>query len=360
MNNQDTTGCNFDMVDTTIPAIADISSNPDPGEVNAPLNISAEVTDNYDLDESNVWMEVRDPFAALVGNFSMLYDPGGRFYYVWSYSLLGLHSVTIWAADMGGLWAFGQYGFLMDDNTPPAISAVSEDPDPQEVYGNVNISADVTDNYQLAEVKVEVNNPIGGPVGNFSMVYDSGTGRWSYEQAYNMLGTYSTVIYARDIKSNEAAVLGSFLIQDTTPPLIQNTAASPDPQDAGGLVRIEADVSDNFQMGLVYVEVWDPFSVSIINTTMTVGATYWYQQAYTELGTHTFTITAWDNVGNVAVDAGSFIIHDITPPNIGTPTETPDPQEVYGSVNVTVDVSDNYMTQSVDIEILDPASGLVG
>lgn len=360
MNNQDTTGCNFDMVDTTLPIISGIMNVPDPAEVNAPTNISADISDNYDLDESNIWMEVRDPFGALIGNFSMLDAGGGNFYYERSYSLLGLHSVTIWAADMGGLWSFGQHGFLVDDNTPPTISSVTEVPDPQEVYGNVNISADVTDNYQLAEVKVEVRNPLGGLVGNFTMVYDTGTGRWSHEQAYNMLGTYNTILYARDIRSNVKVAFGSFLIQDTTPPLIQNTVASPDPQDAGGLVRIDADISDNFQMSTVYVEIWDPFMVSIINATMTVGATYWYEQAYTELGTHTFTITAWDSVGNVALDTGSFLVHDISPPVIGTPTETPDPQEVFGIVNVTVDVSDNYRTQIAYIDIMDPMSAPVG
>lgn len=362
MNNQALSGCDFTMVDTTLPQISNITSVPAPGEVNAPLNVSAMVTDNYQVDSNNVWLNVLDPFAVPIGNFSMLYDSvTGKYYYERSYSQLGLHPFTIWAADVGGLWVKAQQGFLIDDSTPPLISSVTETPDPQEVYGNVNISADVTDNYQLAEVKVEIRNPIGGLVGNFSMVYDVGTMTWSYEQAYNMLGTYNTAIYARDIRSNVAAVLGSFLIQDTTPPTLLNTIASPDPQDAGGLVRIDSEVSDNFLLDLVYVEVFDPLMVSIINTTMTAGVTtHWYEQAYTQLGTHTFTITAWDSVGNVAIDTGSFVIVDLTPPNIGAPTATPDPQEVYGSVNVTVDVSDNNQVQSVYIDITDPTAGSVG
>ncbi len=362
MNNQVISGCDFDMVDTTLPIISAITNVPAPGEVNGPLNVSAMVTDNYQVDVNNVWLNVLDPFAVPIGNFSMLFDSvSGRFYYERSYSQLGLHPFTIWAADVGGLWVKAQQGFLIDDSTPPMISSVTETPDPQEVYGNVNISADVTDNYQLAEVKVEIRNPIGGLVGNFTMVYDVGTMTWSYEQAYNMLGTYNTAIYARDIRSNVAAVLGSFLIQDTTPPTLLNTIASPDPQDAGGLVRIDSEVSDNFLLDLVYVEVFDPLMVSIINTTMTAGVTtHWYQQAYTQLGTHTFTITAWDSVGNVAIDTGSFVIVDLTPPNIGAPTATPDPQEVYGSVNVTVGVSDNNQVQSVYIDITDPTAGSVG
>ncbi|MCK5290813.1 MAG: PKD domain-containing protein [Thermoplasmata archaeon] len=362
MNNQATSGCDFTMVDTTLPIISAITNVPAPGEVNAPLNVSAMVTDNYQVDVNNVWLNVLDPFGVPIGNFSMLFDSvSGRFYYERSYSQLGLHPFTIWAADVGGLWVKAQNGFLIDDNTPPMISSVTETPDPQEVYGNVNISADVTDNYQLAEVKVEIRNPIGGLVGNFSMVYDGGTGRWSYEQAYDMLGIYTTAIYARDIRSNVAAVLGSFLIRDTTPPTLLNTIASPDPQDAGGLVRIDSEVSDNFLLDLVYVEVFDPLMVSIINTTMTAGVTtHWYEQAYTQLGTHTFTITAWDSEGNVAIDTGSFVIVDLTPPNIGAPTATPDPQEVYGSVNVTVDVTDNNQIQNVYINITDPTAGSVG
>jgi hypothetical protein len=360
MNNQDLTGCDFDMVDTTLPIISNIQTVPVPGEVNAPLNVSATITDNYLVDVNNVWLNVLDPFAVPIGNFSMGYAGADVFFYERSYSLLGLHSFTIWAADVGGLWASAQQGFLMDDSTPPLISNVMETPDPQEVYGNVNVSAIVTDNYQLADVKVEIRNPIGGLVGNFTMLFDVGAGTWSYEQAYNMLGTYTTAIYARDLRSNEATVLGSFLIQDTTPPTLLNTIASPDPQDAGGDVRIDSEVSDNFQLDLVYVEIFDPSMVSIINTTMTAGATHWYQQAYTQLGTHTFTITAWDSVGNPAIDTGSFVIIDTTPPNIGVPTATPDPQEVYGSVNVTVDVTDNNQVQSVYIDISDPTAGSVG
>jgi hypothetical protein len=363
MNNQDTTGCNFDMVDTTPPMISGITNNPDPAEVNAPTNISADISDNYDLDESNIWIEIRDPFGALVGNFSMLYDSiSGRFYYERSYIQLGLHSATIWAADMGAMWSFAQHGFLVDDSTPPSITLMTAIPDPQEIYGLVNISARVTDNEQINWVRVNVRNKDNFlVVANVDMNYDAGSGRYYYERTYDIpLGMYFVNITARDRRTNQATESGTFVIQDSTPPSIQNTVANPDPQDAGGMVRIDSDITDNYQMATVYVEIWDPSMVSIINATMTVGATYWYERAYTELGTHTFTITAWDSEGNVATDTGSFLMQDVSAPVIGTPTETPDPQEVFGSVNVTVDVSDNYMIQSVDINIIDPASGPVG
>jgi hypothetical protein len=363
MNNQVLAGCDFDMVDTTLPIISNINNVPDPGEINAPLNISATVTDNYQVDVNNVWLNVLDPFAVPIGNFSMGYAGGDVFFYERSYGLLGLHSFTIWAADVGGLWASAQAGFLIDDSTPPSITTMTAIPDPQEVYGPVNISAEVTDNDLIDWVRVEVRNRTNGlVVANLDMNYDTGSGRFYYERTYDVpLGIYFVNITARDRRTNQAVAFDTFIIQDSTPPTLQNTVASPDPQDAGGLVRIDSDVSDNHILGLVYVEVFDPFLVSIINTTMTPGVpTHWFEQAYTELGTHTFTITAWDSVGNVAIDTGSFVIVDLTPPNIGVPTATPDPQEVYGSVNVTVDVSDNYQVQSVYIDISDPTAGAVG
>lgn len=363
MNNQALSGCDFTMVDTTLPQISNITSVPAPGEVNAPLNVSANITDNYQVDVNNVWLNVLDPFSVLIGNFSMLFDTGSRFYYERSYSQMGLHPFTIWAADVGGLWVKGQQGFLIDDSTPPSISAMTAIPDPQEVYSQVNISALVTDNDQIDWVKVEVRNKNNGlEVPNLDMNYDTGTGRYYYERAYDIpLGIYFVNITARDRRTNQAVAFGTFLIQDTTSPTLLNTIASPDPQDAGGLVRIDSEVSDNHILGLVYVEVFDPLLVSIINTTMTAGVTtHWYEQAYAQLGTHTFTITAWDSVGNFAIDTGSFVIVDLTPPNIGAPTATPDPQEVYGSVNVTVGVSDNNQVQSVYIDISDPTAGAVG
>jgi hypothetical protein len=361
LNNQILVGCDFTMVDTTLPVISAMTNVPNPGEVNAPVNMSANITDNYQVDASNVWINIMDPFAVPIGNFSMLFDSvNGRFYYERSFTQIGIHSFTIWAADVGGLWESAQRGFMVDDTTPPVISGVAEIPDPQEVYGLVNISADIIDNYQMQRVDVNILNQTGVFVGNFSMNFDTGSGRYYYEATYDTLGTYTCTIWAIDISSNAGSGACAFLIQDTTPPLIQNTVATPDPQDAGSLVRIDTQVTDNFQLGLVYVEVFNPFLVSVFNTTMTVGPPFSYEQAYTELGIHTFTITAWDSVGLFSVDTGSFVIYDISPPILGIPTEAPDPQEVFGTVNVTVDVSDNYLIQRVDMDILDPSAGPVG
>ncbi len=360
MNNQDQVGCDFVMVDTTPPQISDLTEIPDPGEVNLPINVSCNVTDNYQVQE--VWFDVRDPGGTPVGNFSMLYD-SVRYYYTRSYALIGLYTFDIWAGDTVGLWATVQGAFFVRDTTPPTISAMTAVPDPQEVYGSVNISAQVIDNYALDFTKVEIRNPIGGLIGDFTMNLDPGTGRYYYEQAYSMLGIHFINLSAKDISNNWNSVFGTFLIQDTTPPTIQNTMAAPDPQDSGGNVKITATVSDNFLLDQVWIEVFDPFSASMFNTTMLYDVPndeYYWDQAYVELGFYDFIITARDTSNNYAVDIGMFEIVDISPPTVGVPTATPDPQEVYGNVNVTVDVSDNYQIQRVDIDISDPLSGSVG
>lgn len=362
MNNQDLVNCDFNVVDTTPPQISALTEIPDPGEVNLPVNVSCNVTDNYQM--QIVWFDVRDPGGNPVGNFSMSFDSGSqRYYYERSYATLGLYTFDIWAGDSVGIWARAQQAFLIRDTTSPAITAVTEVPDPQEVYGSVNVSAQISDNYQLDLAKLEVRNPLGGLVGNFTMNYDAGSGRYYYERAYNMLGTYNTILSAKDISNNWGAVFGSFVIQDTTPPLIQNTMAAPSPQDSGGNVRIEAQVSDNFQLDEVKVEVFDPFSASMFNVTMSYDIPsdrYYYEQAYIELGFYDFIITARDSSMNYAIDSGVFEIYDISPPTIGIPVATPLPQEVYLNVNVTVDVSDNYQVQRVDIDITDPLAASVG
>jgi hypothetical protein len=365
LNNQDTATCNFDVVDTTPPVVSDVTEVPDPGEVNQPVNVSAVVSDNYVL--KDVWLDIRDPFAVPIGNYSMAYDSvNGRFYYERPYGSLGIFTFTVWAFDYFDNWGKGIGSFRLVDTTSPVISAMTEIPDPQEVYLPVNVSAQVTDNYQMAQVYLEVRNPTGGLVGNFTMSLDPGSGRYFYESSYSTLGTFWTNLSAKDTRTNWAVATGNFLIQDTTEPLVQNTVAIPSPQDAGAVLRIETEVVDNyyvFPIVRAWVEVFDPFSVLLFNSTMFYDSgqgVFFYERAYTELGFHDFIITARDGNDNYGTNSSVFEIVDITPPSVGVPTATPDPQEVFLGVNVTVAVTDNYKVQDVFIDITDPSSGWVG
>ncbi|MCK4443864.1 MAG: hypothetical protein KAW09_04935, partial [Thermoplasmata archaeon] len=348
--------------DTTPPEISDVDASPDPQEVHGDVNITATVTDNFNL--TTVKVVITDPDGTLVGNFTMEYDSdSGKFYYEQSYSKLGTYSFTIWAKDSSDNWNYSSGTFVMEDTTPPEISDVDASPNPQEVHGDVNITATVTDNFNLTVVKVVITDPDGTLVGNFTMEYDSDSGKFYYEQSYSKLGTYSFTIWAKDSSDNWNYSSGTFVIHDTTAPEISDVDASPDPQEVHGDVNVTATVTDNFNLTTVKVVITDPDGALVGNFTMEYDSDsgrFYYEQAYSKLGTYSFTIWAKDSSDNWNYSSGTFVIHDTTPPEISDVDASPDPQEVHGDVNITATVTDNFNLTTVKVVITDPDGTLVG
>ena len=71
------------------------------------------------------------------------------------------------------------------------ISNVDAQPDPEEVYGYVNITCDVTDNVGVDEVWVNIIYSDG--------IYYNKTmlGSYYYNDSYSMLGLYNYFIWAK-------------------------------------------------------------------------------------------------------------------------------------------------------------------
>ncbi len=344
-------------VDTTPPEIENVSATPDPQEVYQNVTISADVTDNAGV--AAVSINVTDPLGGTVGNFSM--QPGSDTYsYTSSYSMLGQHSFTIWAEDDAGVFNSSAGNFTVQDATPPVIGEPSATPDPQEAGGTVNFKAGVSDNFQVDEVTIDIVAPDASPVGNFSMVLDSGN--YTYSDSYTEIGLYSYTIWASDTSGNLASRGGQFTIQDTTPPLITDASATPDPQEVFGTVTIFANATDNSNIASMKVNITDPFSASTGNFTMNSmgGGMYSYGASYDLLGDYTFTIWAKDDAGLVDSWQGSFTMQDTTPPVAGTPSADPNPQEAGLTVLFSVQVTDNYQVDLVTIAITDPSSALLG
>jgi hypothetical protein len=202
---------------TPPPEIIDIMALPDPQEVVGYVNISAIIEDNLG-ELYGTWINITDPNGYSVGNDSMDYDTNtNRYYYDGTYAILGTYTFIIWATDTSGNWNSSSGQFVMHDITLPTITDEVSLPDPQEVNGYVNISAIVTD-FEVYGVWVTIKNPNGFSVGNFTMSYDSNTGRYYHSRAYGNVGTYQFIVWANDTSSNWNSSPGQFLIQDMTPP----------------------------------------------------------------------------------------------------------------------------------------------
>ncbi|MCJ2670594.1 MAG: carboxypeptidase regulatory-like domain-containing protein, partial [Candidatus Thermoplasmatota archaeon] len=350
-----------DTPDVTPPNISDVTAVPDPQEVGGTVNISAIVTDDKGV--SGVWVEVLDPSNNPLGNFSMSYDIGsGRYFYESTYLDLGTHSFVIWANDASNNWNSASGSFVVEDTTPPVVDQLQALPNPQEVSLSVNISAAVTDNVQVLQVTVEVRDPTMATVGNFTMAYDTGSGRYFKDFAGDLIGTYTFTIWASDTSGNFASSTSSFTLEDWTSPTISQATANPDPQEASGSVNITAQVDDNYALSGVWVVVSDPFGTPIGNFTMSFDSgsgKYYYEDAYTLLGTWSYVISASDTSNNWNSVAGTFVIQDTTQPSIDFVSAIPDPQIIDGFVNVSALVSDNYALSIVSINITDPLGWVV-
>jgi hypothetical protein len=206
----------FEIQDTTLPEISDVTAHPDPQEVEGLVDISAIIEDNYELNE--VWINITDPNDDPLGNFSMSYDIN-RYHYEQAFDIVGIYQFTIWANDTSSNWnsSFGQ--FEMQDTTLPEIFGARVLPDPQEVDDYVNISAVVTDNVDVDRVRVEITDPNDDLVGNFSMSYDFLTNRYYHNRVYDIVGTYQITIWARDTSDNWEWESDQFTIQDTQAPM---------------------------------------------------------------------------------------------------------------------------------------------
>ncbi len=244
------------------------------------------------------------------------------------------------------------------DSTPPQISDAWATPDPQEVPQDVTIGADITENSGVASVKVNVTDPTGATIGNFTM---AGGSTYTHTRSYTQLGLHNFTVWVEDDAGLFDSFDGSFSVQDTTAPSLGDPEAVPSLQEAGQTVDFSVTVTDNHQLDEVKISIKDPDDALVGNFTMTLSAgNYTYSRVFTKLGTYDFTVWASDITGNLGSKSGQFTIQDTTPPQITDAAGSPDPQEVFGKVNITATIAENSGITSVHVNITDPDGGTVG
>jgi PKD repeat protein len=276
-------------VDNTPPVVANTTIIPSQQLPFGNVNISTSAYDNYLLSE--VWIDIRDPNSNSIGNVTMGYDSSSDLFYSdGSYNILGVHHFCIWASDSSNNWESFCGQFAIDDYTPPVISDVAANPDPQEILGTVNISAVVVDNYLIVEVDILIQDPTGFTIGNFSMQFDGDSGVYFYEIIGTMLGTYSFDIWAKDGGGNWASSVSSFDIRDTTPP---EANAGVDREVMYG-VTVSFDGSGSTDNYAIETYEWtfdDGIEYVVLNGVSP-------QHTFQEAGLYMVTLTVTDSSGN--------------------------------------------------------------
>jgi len=339
--------------DTTAPSIVGLAAAPDPQESGLAVNLTADVTDNIAV--AGVWVEVFDPAATLLGNFSMTYDiPSALYYRSAAYVPLGLYTFQVHANDSSGNWASAGASFRVRDSIAPVISGLAATPDPQETGLAVNLTTSVTDTVAVQTVSAVVTDPLGAPLGNFTLARLGATDTFYFEQTYGPLGMYGVAVWASDPSGNPATAVTTFVIVDTQPPVIQGVVATPPIQEPNLAVNVTASVTDNVGVQSVTANITGPGGSSLGNFTLArLGATdvYYVERPYAALGLYGLVAWALDTSGRTVSAPGSFEVRDLRPPTVAhTP---PAPVLVGVPIRVTAQVTDDVAVADVRVDFTD-------
>lgn len=128
-----------------------------------------------------------------------------------TYTKPGTYLVILNVTDGAGNWDIGTLWVIVIDVTPPILTNFTVTPVPQELHGYVNISVDVFD-LSLYNVWVNITDPNGNTLGNFSMSYDHLTNSYYMNQTYDIAGTYHFVIWANDTGNLWNFTSGTFIM----------------------------------------------------------------------------------------------------------------------------------------------------
>jgi fibronectin type 3 domain-containing protein len=322
--------------DITPPTITDITAIPDPQEIYGYVNISANVSDSVGVD--TVLIGIMDPNGGIVGNFTTSYDSvNDRYYKNQTYDIVGMYQFIIWANDTSNNWNFSSGQFTMQDTTLPTITDITSMPELQEAYHHVNVSANVSDNVDVDTVWINITDPNGNTMGNFTMTHDPVNDRYYKNQTYDIVGMYQFIIWANDTSNNWNFSSGQFTMQDTPPATPTGLIVTDVPNDEGGALNITWDLNtDDTVVYSLYSNMsgsWQ-FLVNVthpqnwyVDTELTDNVKYYYK------------ISAWDEVPNESPlsDATYGIPTDNLPP--ATPSGLTVSQLASGDLNIAWDAN---------------------
>lgn len=341
------------IIDNNPPQLNNLQDSPDPQENGLSVNLTVDATDDFGL--GFVWVNVTHPDSSYT-NLTMLNGSGNQWYLENIFNDLGIYTYSVWANDTSDNWvSLGPGTFTIHDTDGPFFDDLQDLPDPQENGDNVNVSVDVTDDFAVDTVWIEILYPNGTTI-NMSM--DKGViDLWYFDAQYDDLGMYQYTIWANDSNDNwNFTGPQTFTISDMEPPTISDPVDSPDPQDMGGNVNITVIVTDDIDVDVVIIEIRYPNGTQI-NISMDPGTIdeWFINLTFDDPGAYVYRVYANDTYGNINYTSlQSFTISDTQDPDIDEPKATPDPQEEGGSVNITVNITDNDEIDEVWINITFP------
>jgi len=190
------------------------------------------------------------------------------------------------------------------DSIPPTISNLSYE-DPLEYDTEQNVSVSVEDNVGVDSCLIDYGEGNKTMEIIYTRVPDKAV--CEYLWAPDSIGTIDYIVYASDTSNNWNSKSGSFLVNDTLPPVIGSPSFT-DPLELGESQTINVNVTDPSGVDTVLIE--------IDNTNYTMSGSYTYSWTPSSIGMVNFTVYANDTLGHTSSEKGSFMVQDTTPPSI--------------------------------------------
>ncbi|MBR9704453.1 hypothetical protein GOV12_03520, partial [Candidatus Pacearchaeota archaeon] len=228
----------------------------------------------------------------------------------WTPLINGNYSYNVTVVDSSDQVNFTETRIITLDTNGPNITNVGDTPDPIIWSENLSISSNITDSLLYVNfVFVELNGS------NYTMNFMGGD---HYKAIINTSNLNFTIIYNYTVYSNDS--INNFnnqtgqvkVVQELNNPQINWINDTPDPVTFGSNFNVTANVTDDVNVTLVWVEIGGS-NYTMLNYTNSV-----YNVTVSSLnvgiGNYNYTVYAKDNseninssVGNITINEGSFI-----------------------------------------------------
>ena len=150
--------------------------------------------------------------------------------------------------------------FPLMDNIPPEISNVVSKPSLQHVDGAINITCDVTDNFAVDDVWVNITYP-DNTTCNYSM-----NPSYYFNQTYSQVGIYRFFVWAEDTNGLSNISSGHTFEITRNPPTLERTLLIGCIRD----VNTSGETFITFRAKLVVYMPFNPFSIKFLASDETI------------------------------------------------------------------------------------------
>lgn len=304
-NNWNKLTSSFDIIDSTLPNIANLSIGSTLLELGDSFNISVDVWDLSSIKQVRIQFEGN--------NLPMIWQEGNTYFRDFlKPSKAGILPFTILVQDNNDNWNTSLNNITVEDTISPSYSDLIENPNPVELGTQLSISISVSDIAGIKKVLLEYEAL------NHSMSY-YGENRWSYDTwVPNRIGNYSYTIHMIDNNNNYNSTYGSIVFQDTIAPAYDLEA--PDTLELGNTADIKIEIFDFAGINKTLIE----FEGSNHSMSIYYG-NIWQYNSWKPLscGNYSYKIYIEDNSGNSNYTERNIDVEDTIAPSAPIITNAP-------------------------------------